>query len=80
MRHKLTPAFVQKAKADPDKDRTIYWDTAIPGFGLMVTAGGHKSYVVQYRAAGTSRRIHSDQARRRAPRGEKGDWRRRTRS
>jgi integrase len=58
MRHKLTPAFVQKTKADPDKDRTIYWDTAIPGFGLMVTAGGHKSYVVQYRAAGTSRRIH----------------------
>jgi hypothetical protein len=58
MRHKLTPAFVQKARADSGKDRTIFWDTAIPGFGLMVTAGGHRSYVVQYRAAGTSRRIH----------------------
>jgi integrase len=30
----------------------------MPGFGLMVTANGHSSYVVQYRAAGRSRRMH----------------------
>jgi integrase len=30
----------------------------MPGFGLMVTANGHSSYVVQYRATGRSRRMH----------------------
>ena len=58
MRAKLTPAFVAKATAAPGVDRTIYWDQALPGFGVMVTAKGHRSYVVQYRAAGRSRRMH----------------------
>jgi hypothetical protein len=58
---RLTQAFVKKAahKPDPDKpsaDRTIYWDEGIKGFGLMVTAAGHRSFIVQYRAAGISRR------------------------
>jgi len=46
--------------ADPGKpsaDRTIYWHQKLHGFGLMVTAGGHKSYVVQYRVSGVSRRF-----------------------
>jgi integrase len=55
---KLTQAFVEKAQALPGAgDRTIYWDTALPGFGLMVTNASHKSYVVQYRANGASRRM-----------------------
>lgn len=58
MRAKLTPAFVAKATAAPGVDRTIYWDQALPGFGVMVTAKGHMSYVVQYRAAGRSKRMH----------------------
>jgi integrase len=58
MRIKLTPAFATKATAAPGVKRTTYWDAAMPGFGLMVTANGHKSYVVQYRAAGHSRRMH----------------------
>jgi integrase len=33
----------------------------MPNFGLMVTSQGHRSYVVQYRAAGRSRRMHLKQ-------------------
>jgi integrase len=36
----------------------IFWDQAMPGFGLMVTRSGHKSYVVDYRASGRKRRMH----------------------
>jgi integrase len=62
MRVKLTPAFVASAKLAPKADgtlpdRTIYWDQSQPGFGLMVTAAGHRSYVCQYRVRGTSRRL-----------------------
>jgi integrase len=57
MRTNLSPAFVDRAEAEPDADRTIYWDEALRGFGLQVTRAGHKSYVVQYRANGQSRRL-----------------------
>jgi integrase len=56
MRTKLTPSFVAKAASAEGKDRTIFWDQALPGFGLMVTAAGSKSWVVQYRAGAKSRR------------------------
>jgi integrase len=53
---KLTPAFVQRPiKPQPPRDRIIHWDGALPGFGLMVTANGHASFVCQYR---TGRRSH----------------------
>jgi integrase len=55
---KLTPGFIEDAKApEPPKDRVIYWDQAQPGFGLMVTTNGHKSFVVQYRVGSKSRRM-----------------------
>jgi integrase len=57
MREKLTPAFVAKKETVASR-RVIYWDEAMPGFGLMVTPKGHKSFVVQYRARGRSRRMH----------------------
>jgi integrase len=60
MRTKLTPAFVMKAKAQPGAERTLYWDMSLPGFGLQVTAAGHRSWVVQYRSAGRSRRMAID--------------------
>jgi hypothetical protein len=34
MRTKLTPAFVQKAHAEPGQERTLFWDADMPGFGL----------------------------------------------
>jgi integrase len=57
MRTSLTPTFVMKASADPGSERTIFWDEALRGFGLMVTSAGHRSFVVQYRAGGRSRRM-----------------------
>jgi integrase len=72
MRIKLTPAFVTKAPKPEKGDRIIYWDTELRGFGLMVTAGGHRSYVVQYRHKRRSRRmaidgvLNLDKARKRA--------------
>ena len=58
MRVKLTPTFVAKAAPPENGDRRIFWDQERPGFGLMVTAGGHKSFVVQYRTGRGSRRMH----------------------
>jgi integrase len=56
MKVKLTPSFVAKPTLpESPKDRTIHWDGAMPGFGLMVTANGHASFVCQYR---TGRRSH----------------------
>jgi integrase len=60
MRIRLTPAYVRKARAEQGKDRTFFWDSKAPGFGLQVTAAGHKSFVVQYRAKGRSRRMAID--------------------
>ena len=51
MRVRLTQAFVDKPKkAAGGAERTLYWDEAMSGFGLMVTASGSQSFVFQYRA------------------------------
>jgi integrase len=60
MQTRLTPASVRRAVAGAGADRTIFWDTKTPGFGLQVTAAGHKSFVIQYRAKGRSRRMAID--------------------
>ena len=57
MNSKLTAGMVLRAAPAPGKDRLYVWDTELRGFGLMVTAAGHKSYVVQYRAGHRSRRM-----------------------
>ena len=58
MQVKLTAGFILTAAKPPaGKDRIIYWDEKRPGFGLMVTAKGNRSFVFQYRnAKGNSRR------------------------
>jgi integrase len=54
---KLTADFVRTAKAELGAERTFFWDKNLPGFGLMVTPLGHRSYVAQYRANNQTRRV-----------------------
>ena len=51
---KLTKRTVDAAEIQ-EKDYVI-WDDDLPGFGLRVFASGRRSYVLQYRTAGRSRR------------------------
>jgi integrase len=60
MRIKLTPAFVKDAAAEPGKDRSIYWDETLPGFGLQVMESGRRSYVCQYRVGRRTKRMAID--------------------
>lgn len=57
---KLSQPFIKNAKAEPGAERTIWWDDGEEGFGLQVTASGHKSFVYQYRVRGVSRRMKLD--------------------
>jgi hypothetical protein len=51
---KRTERLVDAAESR-EKDYVI-WDDELPGFGLRVFASGERSYVLQYRALGRSRR------------------------
>lgn len=52
---KITKRVVDASEARA-KDYVI-WDDELPGFGLRVFASGKRSYVIQYRLAGRSRRF-----------------------
>lgn len=72
---RLTKARVEGARPSAAGD-VFLWDAALPGFGLRVLPSGRRSYLIQYRAKGRTRRLtlgpHGtltlDQARRRARR------------
>lgn len=51
---KLTLRSVEAAKVE-DREYII-WDDELPGFGLRVFVSGKRSYIIQYRAKGRSRR------------------------
>jgi integrase len=52
---KITKRVVDAAETR-EKDYVI-WDDELPGFGLRVFASGKRSYVIQYRLGGRSRRF-----------------------
>jgi hypothetical protein len=52
---RLTKRIVDAAQ--PAAKDYVLWDDEIPGFGLRVYASGKKSYLIQYRAEGRSRRF-----------------------
>jgi integrase len=51
---KLTKRVVETAK--PQSRDYVIWDDELPGFGLRVFVSGKRSYLIQYRSAGRSRR------------------------
>jgi integrase len=54
---KLNDSVVKKL-APPDADKKIYYDDALPGFGVRVTAAGTRSFVLNYTTkAGRERRF-----------------------
>ncbi len=69
---KLTKRFVDSAK--PETKDYFVFDEGLPGFALRVLPGGRKTYLVQYRSGGRTRRVNigrhgtltPDEARKRA--------------
>ena len=54
-RLKLTKSAID-ALATPQTD-TVYWDAALPGFGVKVTPKGRKVFIVLYRTGGAGSRL-----------------------
>jgi integrase len=56
MTERLTDNFARKA-LPPARGQTLLWDGEVKGFALRITAGGAKSFVLDYRAGGRQRRF-----------------------
>jgi integrase len=56
MPEKLSETLVRKA-LPPARGQTMIWDAEVKGFGVRITPGGSKSFVLDYRAEGRQRRI-----------------------
>lgn len=50
----LSKTTVDAAQADPNKIQSFVWDDKLKGFGLRITRGGVKSYIIEYRPKGAT--------------------------
>jgi integrase len=57
MTQKLDAKSLVGFKLPPGKADAIFFDNELPGFGLRLRAGGHRSWIAQYRAHGRTRRL-----------------------
>ncbi|NKX43590.1 tyrosine-type recombinase/integrase [Roseicyclus persicicus] len=55
-RKKLTKTAVE-AIAPPEAGQVLVWDTELRGFGLRVSAGGARAYIMQRKVNGRDRRV-----------------------
>jgi len=53
---RISKRSVDALSCPPGKDREFLWDDALAGFGVAAFASGKKSYVIQFRRAGRTRR------------------------
>ena len=53
---RLTDRFVKSAAAPEGRTYRIYYDHEVKGFGLRVTKGGFRAFILNYRARGVERR------------------------
>jgi integrase len=56
-KNRISKRSVDALKCAPNKDRAFLWDEDLSGFGVVAMPSGTKTYVVQYRQAGRSRRM-----------------------
>jgi integrase len=56
-RHKLSDALLRGNKLGNGEGQVDYWDTLTPGFGVRVSYGGRKSFMVMTRVDGRLRRF-----------------------
>jgi hypothetical protein len=54
---RLTPTTIHTLALPQDKDDKVYFDESLPCFGLRLRRTGGKTWMVQWAAAGKTRRI-----------------------
>jgi integrase len=57
MATKITKATLPRLTCPSGKAEVFHWDSDLTGFGLRASAGGKRTWVAQYRAAGRTRRL-----------------------
>jgi Arm DNA-binding domain len=53
----LTDAFVRSLICPAGKDEEIFWDKAVPSFGLRIRRTGRQAWVLKYATSGRSQKV-----------------------